>query len=124
MYYLSADDVYVINAEVLGVEPTLIDGRLLRAAVNRPFWRMFGQDAYPTLQDKAAALLHSLAHDHLFVDGNKRTAQRAVMQFLQRNGIIITWHDEEAAAFILKIAQGQHDVDDVACWLVAHTQGI
>jgi len=117
MFWLSAADIYAINEEVVGHEPIIIDRRLLTAAAQRPFQRMFGHDAYPTLIDKAAALLHSLAHDHMFVDGNKRTAQEAVRRFLESNGAKIKWTAEEAYDLTLAIAQGQRDVHQVADWM-------
>jgi death-on-curing protein len=113
-FYLSAADVYHINQEVVGHEPLVIDQHLLRAAVARPYTRMFGQEAYPTLTDKASALLHALAHDHLFMDGNKRTARIAVERFAVKNEATLTWTNEEAYTLILEIAKGRYDVDDVA----------
>ncbi|TVR24565.1 MAG: type II toxin-antitoxin system death-on-curing family toxin [Anaerolineaceae bacterium] len=112
--FLSAADVYSINEDVLGKRPTVINRHLLRVAVSRPYTRLFGQEAYPTLADKAAALLHSLAHDHLFADGNKRTARRAVQRFLHLHGGTITWTDEQAYTLILEIAKGGYDVKAVA----------
>jgi death on curing protein len=120
MFYLSAADVYEINQQVTGHEPVVRDRHLLRSAVARPFRQMFGQEAYPTLAEKAAALLHALAHDHLFVDGNKRTAQRAVTRFLQQNGAEIRWADEDAQTYILEIAKGRCDVPEIAEWLTDH----
>ena len=112
--FLSAADVYSINERVLGKRPTVINRHLLRVAVSRPYTRMFGQEAYPTLVDKAAALLHSLAHDHLFADGNKRTARLAVQRFLHLHGGAVTWTDEQAYTLILEIAKGDCDVKAVA----------
>src|SRR5690606_41236683 len=84
--YLTPADLYDIAKEATGHEPLVRDRHLLRAAAARPMLRAFGQSAYPTLMDKAAALLHSLAAHHLFYDGNKRTATQAVIRFLSDNG--------------------------------------
>jgi death on curing protein len=62
------------------------DRGLLESAVNRPFQSAFGDDAYPDLITKAAALFHSLVANHCFVDGNKRTAVLALQHFLVVNG--------------------------------------
>jgi death-on-curing family protein len=59
---------------------------LIESAVGRPFHSAFGQDAYPTLVEKAAALFHSLIANHPFHDGNKRTAVLAFDIFLVANG--------------------------------------
>jgi death-on-curing protein len=83
--------------------------------------RAFGETAYPTLFDKAAALMHSLAAHHLFYDGNKRTATEATKLFLTENGLTPTWDDDEAYDFVLEVAQNQHDVPEIAAWLAAHT---
>lgn len=121
MYFVSAADIYSINEEILGRDPIVMDRHLLRSAATRPFQRLFGQEAYPTLIEKAAALLHSLAHDHLFVDGNKRTAQSAVTRFLKGNGVAINWEEKDAYDLILEVAKGRLDVPEIAQWLNKHT---
>ncbi len=121
IHYLTPDEIYKINEDVTGHLPYVRDRHLLRSAVLRPMTRMFGQEAYPTLFDKAAALLHSLAHHHLFGDGNKRTATYATIRFLGLNGYQAAWTAEEAYQFVLEVAQGQLDVPEVAQWLRSHT---
>jgi death on curing protein len=118
--YLSASDIYNINDSVTDEHTFVRDLHLLDSAARRPAIHLFGEPQFPTLIDKAAALLHSLAYHHLFADGNKRTAVIAVTQFLQRNGLQPTWDEAEQYAFVLEIAQGKHDVEAVAKWLTAH----
>ena len=115
--YLTPHEVYDINETVVGRKPRIRDHRLLGVAIARPLNSAFGQEAYPTLIDKAAALLHALAAHHPFIDGNKRTAHRAVYLFLEKNGVQPNWTADEAYDFILEIAQSQHDVESVAKWL-------
>jgi death on curing protein len=122
--YLSAADLYVINEEIIGHRPLVRDRRLLRSAADRPSIRVFGEEQFPTLIDKAATLLHSIAYHHLFSDGNKRTAQQAVILFLEANGYQAIWQPHEATAFILEIAQGKHQIEAVSLWLADHTQAI
>jgi death-on-curing protein len=98
------------------------DRHLLRSAAKRPMLHYFGEDAYPTLLDKAAALLHSLAAHHLFYDGNKRTAARVTAVFLRQNGLEPTWDAADAYQFILEVAQNQHDVPEIARWLETNTR--
>ena len=62
------------------------DISLLESAVSRPFQTVFGEDAYPTILEKAVALFHSLVSNHPFHDGNKRTAVSALYIFLLANG--------------------------------------
>ncbi len=120
--YLTADEVERINGMVLGGQSALRDRALLESAVARPASSAFGEDAYPTTLDKAAALLHSLVLNHPFVDGNKRTATVAMIYFLERNGLRVTWEPAEALDFILEVAQGQHDVPAIVAWLADNTE--
>ena len=81
-----------------------------------------GVDLYPDLWTKAAALMHGLAQNHPFVDGNKRVALTATGIFLELNGYRLTAGNNEAAAFTLDIAAGKLDVNEIAAWLRANTQ--
>jgi prophage maintenance system killer protein len=80
---------------------------LLEAAAGRPMQSAFGQDAYPTPQEKAAALLHSIARNHPFADGNKRTATIAILFMLEVNGLCVKWDPAEALARIVELAEGK-----------------
>lgn len=93
------------------------DIQLLEAAVARPAASAFGQDAYPTLREKAAALLHSVARNHPFTDGNKRTATVGALFMLRVNGQAVAWTQDEALAMILNVAEGRSGADDFAAWL-------
>ena len=119
--YLSADDLYKINEEVTQMLPFVRDRHLLLSAVRRPSLHLYGEAQFPTLHDKAAALLQSLAYHHLFADGNKRTALKAVTLFLERNGLQARWSDSEEYSFILEVAQGRRELPEIADWLRAHT---
>jgi death-on-curing protein len=119
--YLSPVEIYEIAEQALGRKPDVRDRHLLRAAAARPMLVAFGQAAYPTLIDKAAALLHSLAAHHLFYDGNKRTATQATIRFLDENGLEPAWNEHDIYQFVLEVAQHQHSVDSVAAWLAEHT---
>ncbi len=120
--YLTPVEIYEIAEIALGRKPDVRDRHLLRSAAARPMLMAFGQEAYPTLLDKTAALLHGLAAHHLFFDGNKRTATQAAVAFLERNGCQPTWTDAEIYDYVLEIAQNYHDVEAVAAWLADHTR--
>lgn len=79
MDYLTAEDVLLVYENKLGPRAALRDRHLLESAVARPQHSVGGQDAYPTLIEKAAAFMHSLILNHPFVDGNKRIATYAVL---------------------------------------------
>lgn len=123
MLYLSVEEVIEINQEILGVA-AVRDIGLLESAVMRPQASAFGEDAYPTLIDKASAFMHSLILNHAFVAGNKRTATIALIDFLEINGLRVVWQPAEALEFIIAIAERQHEVADIARWLEAHTQSL
>ena len=121
MRYLSRVELMIINEEIIGGGSRLRDMDLLESAVLRPQSSAFGQDAYPTVIDKAGAFFHSLSRNHAFVDGNKRTSAVATILFLELNGYRVTWQPEQALTFILEVATGQHDVETITRWLAANT---
>lgn len=109
--YLSLEDLLgLVNA--LGAGPVR-DLGLLDSACHRPQAGFFGQEAYPTLAGKAAALMHSLAWNHALVDGNKRLALLATVVFLRINGHRIDLTDDEAFDLTLSVAAGQLDADGI-----------
>jgi len=122
IHYLTPADLYAAAEDALGRKPDVRDRHLLRAAAARPALQAFGEEAYPSLLDKAAALMHSLAAHHLFFDGNKRTATRATALFLERNGLQPAWDAAAVYQFVLEIAQGKQDVPAIAAWLEEHTE--
>lgn len=98
------------------------DVGLLDAAAARPASSAFGEDAYPTLELKAAALLHSIVRNHALVDGNKRLALLAAAVFLDVNGRLITLDDDAAFDLVMDAAQGHLDVEEIAERLAAGTE--
>jgi death-on-curing protein len=122
MQYLTVEDIIEINEEILGGAPALRDLGMLESAVMRPQASAFGEDAYPTLMEKAGALMHSLVLNHPFVDGNKRTATIALVDFLEINGFRVIWQRIEALEFITEIAQSKHNVAEIATWLNTNTK--
>jgi death on curing protein len=109
--YLSLEDLLGI-VKTLGAGPVR-DLGLLDSACHRPQASFFGQDAYPSLAGKAAALMHSLACNHALVDGNKRLALLATVVFLRINGHYLELTDDEAFDLTLSVAAGQLDADGI-----------
>jgi death-on-curing protein len=89
----------------------LRDLGLLDAAINRPRASVFGQDAYPGLHLKVAALLRSLARNHPLVDGNRRLAWLATYVSCAKNGAELDPDDDAAYDLVVAVAEGT--VDDV-----------
>jgi death-on-curing protein len=109
--YLTLEDVLgLVNA--LGAGPVR-DLGLLDSACHRPQAGFFGQEAYPTLSGKAAALMHSLACHHALVDGNKRLALLATVVFLRVNGHRLDLTDDEAFDLTMSVAAGQLDAEGI-----------
>jgi death-on-curing protein len=117
--YISAYELLDINAELTGEGHGLRDVHLLNSAVTRPSIVLFGQPQFPTLLEKAAALLHGLAYHHLFFDGNKRTAVEGVARFLARNGLRFDYDPDADYLYVLEIAQGNREIAQIARWLSA-----
>ena len=118
--YLSVEDLLEIAAGVID-HVAVRDAGLLAAAAARPRVTVFGEDAYPAFEDKAAALLHSLVRNHALVDGNKRLAWSASRIFCLLNGRDLTYTVDEAEDLMLSAASGQLDVPQIATWIVAHS---
>jgi death-on-curing protein len=117
--YLSVEDLLEIATGV--IEHVVVrDAGLLAAAAARPRITVFGEDAYPTFEDKAAALLHSLVSNHALVDGDKRLAWSAARIFCLLNGRDLTHTVDEAEDLMLSAASGQLDVPQISAWIVAH----
>lgn len=124
IHYLTPADLCAIAEDVMGHEPRVRDRYLLQKAAARPILVVFGEEMFPMLYDKAAALLHALAAHHLFFDGNKRTATAACARFLRLNGLRSTWDDETVHDFVLDVAQNRYDIPEIAAWLEDHTESL
>jgi death-on-curing protein len=109
--YLTVEQALRIARRAVGGPIEARDVGLLESAVHRPRASVLGQDAYPDLFTKAAALLHSLARNHPLVDGNKRLAWLATYVFLAKNGVELDPDDDDAYDFVIAVAAGQ--IDDV-----------
>ena len=114
--YLNLPELLAIAARVQGgTRAAVRDYGLIEAALARPQASVFGADAYPSFQEKAAALLHSLARNHALVDGNKRTAWVATRVFHALNDLELRPPDVDSAeALVLAVARGESDVAAIA----------
>jgi death-on-curing protein len=120
--YLTLPELLHVAGRVLGPEVAVRDYGLLEAALARPQATAFGKDAYPSLDAKAAALLHSLARNHALIDGNKRLALAAVIAFYGLNGRRLTFTNDQAYELVMKVAAGELDqVDEISAILQGGT---
>jgi death-on-curing protein len=118
--YLDVDRVIELHDLAAEAVP-VIDRSTLESAVARCQAGFGGEDAFPRLVDKAAALLHGIASTQCFQDGNKRTAWLATVVFLQLNGVNLPdIHPIEAEAFVMAVAVSawsDRTVEKAAEWL-------
>lgn len=119
--YVTSSDVLRINERLCGPDQ-LRDFGLLDAAVVRPQHSAFGEDAFPSIHEKAAALLHGLARNHPFVTGNKRTAWMATAMFYMVNGYHVTAEAGAVVGLTVDTAEGLIGVADIAAILKVWAQ--
>ena len=112
MIYLTVPELIYVAGRVLDGEVAVRDSGLLESASARPGATAFGKDAYETVEEKAAALLHSLVRNHALIDGNKRLALAATVAFLGVNGRRLTLSNDQAYELIIEVATGE--LDEVA----------
>ncbi len=110
MIFLDLEDLLHVARRTFG-EVQVRDVGLLESASARPRATAFGDEAYPSIHDKAAALLHSLARTQPLADGNKRLALAATIAFHGVNGFRLILSNDEAYDLVMAVAVG--DLDDI-----------
>lgn len=122
MIFLNLEELLHVATRTLGSSPEIRDVGLLESARARPRASAFGEAAYPTIHEKAAALLHSLARNHALVDGNKRLALAATIAFYGMNGMRLTLTNDAAYELVIEVASGVlNEVPKIAAVLEAGT---
>jgi death-on-curing protein len=113
--YLTLPELLQVAQRASSHEPLIRDAGLLESALARPQASAFGSDAYPDLDTKAAALLHSIARNHALVDGNKRLALAGIIAFYGLNGRRLILTNDAAYDLVMAVARGELDsVDGIA----------
>ncbi len=113
--YLALDDLLAAAEAAVGGPVEVRDIGLLDAAAARPRASVYGSDAYPDLDTKAAALLHSIVTGHPLVDGNKRLGWVAVRLFYMLNDADVRPIDDAAFELVVAVADGSlRDVGTIA----------
>jgi death on curing protein len=113
--YLDLDDLLGLAAMLLGDPVPVRDMGLLGSAAARPQTTVFGDDAYPDVWTKAAALLHSIVKNHALIDGNKRLGWLATATFLEINGVPVTQiPNDDVYDFVLAVTVGHDEVAKIA----------
>jgi death-on-curing protein len=114
--FLDLQDLIEIGKSLIS-DFRIRDEGLLESAAMRPQTTIYGEDAYPTFEEKVASLIHSLARNHALIDGNKRIAWSAGRIFCLMNGRDLNMTIDDAEKMILDIAKGVIDVADIAVLL-------
>lgn len=118
--HLTFDDLAAVADAAVGSAWAYRDAGLLQSALARPRATVFGQDAYPTLYLKSAALMQSLARNHGLVDGNKRLAWTSTILFLALNDVDVAAPTvDDGERFVLAVTTGEIDIPDIADTLQA-----
>jgi death-on-curing protein len=95
---------------------------LLSSALARPSSSMFGVEAYPEIETKAAALLSSLSQNHPLFDGNKRSAWILTLTFLELNGIVIDMPVQAGFDLVIATSQSHYGLPEIAAIFRAHVR--
>ena len=93
---------------------------LLDSALSRPKTTLFGEDAYPALELKAAAMVESIILNHPMIDGNKRSSWFALNVFLEINDYQMIASQDEAFEYVLSVATKKRDLEASANWIGQH----
>ncbi|MBR2706038.1 MAG: type II toxin-antitoxin system death-on-curing family toxin [Mogibacterium sp.] len=112
--------LHQLMAEATGGSIGVRDEGLLESAVESAYATFDGAELYPSKEEKAAKLGHSLISNHAFVDGNKRIGVYVMISFLELNGIHIESGDEDVIALGLGVADGSMSQEDVLGWIEKH----
>ena len=121
MQYLSLEDAL----QQIAISGFYVkDAGLLDSALARPQTSVFGEDAYPTLEVKAAAMTHSVIKNQPMVDGNKRTSWFLLNAFLYINGYLMEMSTELGLEFTLGVATDQLSLEEAAEKIRSHMRAI
>lgn len=116
-YFLELPDA-LLQIRYLGFH--VRDMGLLNGSLSRPQTTVYGEEAYPSLSLKAAALIHSVITSRPMMDGNKRTGWTLMITFLQLNNWEVVSAPDDAFEFVLSVATNSRDLEDIARWIDDH----
>lgn len=119
---VTVEDLVAIATRIGRGRAGIRDVGLLQSAAARPGTTVFGEEAYPDLATKGAALLESLVLNHALVDGNKRLGWLSLVLLLALNGVRLDVDDDEAYDLVIGVAEGRHDVASIVT--VLHGWGV
>lgn len=125
MRYVSVTEVLDLHGRLIehsGGSPGLRDRGALVSAVRQPQMQFEGEELYPSIPEKAAALGFALIQNHPFVDGNKRVGHASMDVFLRLNGWEIEAPVDEQERLVLDVADGTVDRNQLTEWISSHIE--
>lgn len=127
MFLIDFDELLFIHdriIEVSGGAKGLRDENAIKSAIARPHQTAFGKEIHDDIFKKAAAVLDSIANNHGFIDGNKRTAMAAASYFLYVHNINLLITNREYEDFMLKVVNEKPSISKIKTWLEEHSEDI
>ena len=124
---LDISDVLLIHERLIqefGGTPGLRDNELLESAILRPLQTFDSAELYPSIEEKASAIIESIITNHPFIDGNKRTGYTLFRIFLLSKGKDIYCSQDEKYDFVLSVAEGKLKYDEILKWTRERTKPI
>lgn len=109
--------IHKLLIKEFGGSDGLRDLSVLESAINRPFQTFDQIDLYPNTADKAAAIIESIVKNHPFIDGNKRTGYVVMRLMLMEDDLDIQATEDEKYDFVIKIADGRLDFEQIKLWI-------
>ena len=100
------------------------DQGLMESAIARPYQTFGGEDLYPTVFEKAAALTESIIINHPFIDGNKRTGLLAMLVILEIGNFKISASNDDTYSFTIQISTGEIKFKEIVIWLKNNTEAV
>lgn len=125
MIYLDADDIVLIHDEIvnhIGGALGVREPGMLASLTEKPKISFGGEELYPNIFTKAAALYEGICNYYVFIDGNKRTSAMVMYRFLVLNGYNLIATNKELEKYTLFIATTNPDLADIADWIKAHSK--
>lgn len=112
-----AEQIHSILIDLFGGVKGVRDAGLLSSALNRPFSTFDNQDLYPSVIEKASALVESIVINHPFIDGNKRIGYVLMRLTLLKGGFDIYADQKEKYDFIISISKGKINYEEIKKWI-------
>ena len=123
MILLTVEEIIALHDKLIertGGSHGLRDQSLLESAVYSAMSSFADNEAYPTVEEKAARLMFSITNNHAFVDGNKRIGLFVMLMTLQLNNIKIKYTQSELITLVLSVADGETEYIDILDWIMEH----